>query len=783
MVAFEGDAFGDLLRRYRARSGLTQEGLAERAGISARTISDVERGLRHSVYRNTAARLADALQIEGTERGAFQTLAQRGAARSASPSTIGGDGNQNTSQLPSPLTRLIGRDIELEAILVAVKAPEVRVLTLLGPGGIGKTRLAVEVATRARAGFRDGACFVSLAVTADPDLVPSLIAREVRLTGARKSVPEALRKHLRDREMLLVLDTFEHVLPAAPFVAELAAACPRLTVLVTSRAPLHIRGERAIVVAPLAIPGAGVGTADLNLYPATTLFSEHAHAVKPDLVIDDESGPLIVHICRNLDGLPLALELAAVRLRHLSLAAVQQQLDHRLNLLVGGPWDLPPRQQAMRDTIAWSYDLLEAAEQSLFRRLSVFAGGWTLAAAESIFAGDDKADLLLHDLSVLVDNNLATLRQDAGDEPRYRMLDVIREFALERAEAHREGTDLSRRHATFFAELAETAEPELGRSGQAAWYRRLQAEEDNMRAAIAWSLEQGEGELAQRLVGALWLFWRRHGDYSEGRLWLDRALAIRQPDGLAPRRKALWGDAWMSYYQGDYRHARLLGDELLGLSQAAHDQVGVRNALTVRGIVSMAEGRFGDAIPQLEEALRICRQLGPGWLLATSVLNLGIATLHGADLVRSQRLLQEALRLYRKLGDKLFVARTTGYLGYAAVLRGDLSAARRLLTSSLKRFQDLAERFGVAEGLQAMAVLSAAEGKDQRAAELASAANALWDSMSAQALASDRAIATPYLGAARRRTSASAWRSARRRGKSMSVDEAIAYALEDGVRQ
>ncbi len=774
IVPTEGEVFGDLLRRYRSNSGLTQEDLAEQAGISARTISDVERGLRRSVYRNTAARLADVLELAGTDRETFVALAQRDAGRSAGRSTIGADAS--APRLPSPLTRLIGRESEVDAILAAVRSPELRVLTLLGPGGIGKTRLAIEVATRA--GFRDGAFFVSLAATADPDLVPSLVARELRLTGIRTSVPEALRNHLREREVLIVLDTFEHVLAASPFVAELAAACPLLTVLVTSRAPLQVRGEHEFAVAPLAIPDAGVHVLDLDRYPATRLFSEHAHSVKPDLLIDEESGRVIVDICRKLDGLPLALELAAVRLRHLSLAAVQRQLDHRLNLLVGGPRDLPRRQQAMRDTIAWSYDLLEPSEQSIFRRLSVFAGGWTLVAAESVLALEDDRDRLLPQLSVLVDNNLATLRNLPGEESRYGMLDVIREFAVERAEAHGEATDLSRRHAAYFAELAEAAEPEFGGSGQAAWYGRLQVEEDNMRGAMAWSLERGDGEVALRLAGALWLFWRRHGDYSEGRLWLDRALAIRQSAESAPRRKALWGNGWLTYYQGEHDRAQRFGDELLRLSRAAHDQVGVRNALTVRGIVAMAEQRYGDALPQLEEALRIAREHGPEWLLATSVLNLGSAMLHTADVVRSQMLLEEALRLYRKLGDRLFVARTLGYLGYNAVLRADLPAARRLATSSLKQIQDLAERFGVAEGLQAMALVNAAERQDERAAELAGAANALWESISAQALAPDRAIATPYFDAARERLGASAWRSAWNRGATLELADAIAHAVE-----
>jgi predicted ATPase len=592
-----------------------------------------------------------------------------------------------------------------------------------------------------------------------------------------------------------VIETFEHVSSAAAFVAELAIACPRLVFLVTSRTALGVRGEHEISLAPLAVPAIAAGIADLDRYPATALFLERARAVRPDLALDPASAATIGQICRRLEGLPLALELAAVRVRHMPLATLKSALDHRLDVLVGGPRDLPPRLRTMRDAIAWSEELLPPRAQSLFRTVSVFAGGWTLAAAESISV--DGGARLLDDITALVDNHLVTIDEGGGDEPRFRMLDVVREFAAEQAAERREANDLARRHATFFANLAETAELERAGPAQESWYRRLQAEQDNMRAALQYAVAHDEGPLAQRLAGALWLYWRRHGDYAEARSWLDRALQASGPgsptydrtsadsvdaaDGPS-RRKVLWGDAWISYYQGDYPHLRRLGEELLQLAEQGGDRVGIRNGLTIRALVAMADERFDDALGPLEECVRICRASCPPWLLATSLLVLGQATMHGADLSRSRRVLEEALAMYERLGDRLFVARTNGYLGYASLLSGDARAARRLFAASLRGFTQLEERFGIAEELQAMAALAASDGQDERAATFAGAAHGVWASMSAQPLASDRPIARRYLDPASRRLGSAAWRSAYRNGQAMDLAVVVRLALGTGER-
>lgn len=735
-ATIDDESFGNVVRRLRADCGLTQELLAERAGVSTRTISDVERGLRMTVYGFTANRLADALGLVPPDRVAFIGRATRRVAqpRARAAARLAA----SRAGIPKPLTGLIGRDTEVEGILTLIRAGNVRIVTLLGPGGVGKTRLALEIA-RLADDFPDGRFFVSLAATSDPSLVPSLIAAEIGVAGIRGSIAAALATHLRAKRTLLVLDTFEHVLAAAPLVAELAAACDQLTILATSRAPLRVRGEHEVVVPPLDVPEASPGIAELTANAAATLFVERARAVRPSFVVDGDSAPTIAQICRRLDGVPLALELAAARLRHFPLDGLERHLDDRLGLLVGGPRDLPARQQAMRDTIGWSYELLDAATRTLLCRLSVFSGGWTETTATSVCFGDAEqaAARALPGLSLLVDNSLVRMHGAGPGEGRFDMLDVVREFAADRLAADGQRDEFSRRHADCFLALAESAEGQLLRAAQQSWFVQLQSERGNIRTALRWALDHGQASVAQRLAAALWLFWRRNGDYAEGRLWLDRALTIDGDDDWA-RRKALWGGAWMSYYQGDHAAAGRYGDELLRLARDADNPLAIRNGLTIQGIVAMARGRFADSIAALEEALRIGRLAGDDWLLATSALNLGMATMHGPDLVRSRSLLEEALRGYRALGDEVFIARTLGYLGYVALLTGRRQSARRLFASSLRRFHDLDETFGTAEALQSFAVLSAAEGDGTRAARLAGAAHAAWSRLSARPMASDR---------------------------------------------
>src|SRR5919199_3315767 len=500
-----------------------------------------------------------------------------------------------------------------------------RLLSLTGVGGIGKTRLALAASTAVRGDFPDGVCFVSLAQTRDPALVASLVAQALGVNPARDPVADLVKAHLAERRVLVVLDTFETVLDAGPFVADLLTSCPGLTLLVTSRAALRVRGEYEFGVPPLGLAADGA---------AATLFAERALAVRGDLNLRGSAAPVVAEICRRLDGVPLAIELAAARVKHLPVIALRDHLDHRLGVLTGGAQDLPRRQRAMRDTIAWSYDLLGVDTQALFRRLSVFVG-WTLGSARVVCGAPEPAVDVLVGLSTLVDHSLVTLADGPLSAARYAMPDVVREYAVELCDAAGETPVLADRHAEHFTTLAEEAEPALRRPGQRDWHHTLDADLPNLRQAFHWSIQHQDAGRALRLAGAVWMFWLWHGGFAEGRRWLTNALSL--PSGQYPtaRAKALWGAGWLAYHQGDYGDTAASAEALLDLAPVTGNPLDRRNGLTLRGMTDMAEGHHLDAVSVFEEALEICRRLDAPWLLATSALNLGTAAMHSGDLERA----------------------------------------------------------------------------------------------------------------------------------------------------
>lgn len=759
---------GTSLRRLRQAAGLTQEELAERSGISARTVSDVERGLRTVVHADTARRLTSALEVEGEQRRAFEALARgRGAPEPVIPLA---------GRLPEQPTQLIGRSREVGVIGAVLVRQEVRLLTLTGPGGIGKTRLAVEVARRTKGSFAAGVFFVSLGEVKDASLVVLEMAKALGVVETSGDLPALMARHLAGRRALVVLDTFEHLLAAAPLLYDLVLHSPVVTFLVTSRSALRLRGEHEFPVPPLELPSDvdGASSEQLLGWPATALFWDRARAVRPDLELDPQAAREVAGICRKLDGLPLAIELAAARVRHLPLSGIREQLDDRLRLLVGGPVDLPRRQRAMRDTMAWSHDLLGPGEAKLFRRLAVFSGGWDLEAAKQVCGGDEVGGALER-VSALVDQSLVLLDPDHPDG-RYQMLDVVSEYAAHRLSEAGETEEIRRRHALHFLALSEEAEPNLVREGQEPWFRRLDRERGNLRRGMAWTIEREETILALRYAAALWRYWRQRGELVEGRRWSEAALRVLGEAPASLRAKALGAAAALAWPQGDYLRLAELASEGIELALQSDDPMDLRNAVTFQGFVAMGQGRYEDALASFSRCVDICRALGSSWQLATSHLNLGVALLHLGRPTEADGIFEEARRLYRELGDAVFTARVVNQRAQCALARHDIEQAEALAREALAGFAEHQERQGIAEGLETLAAVAAARSDGDRAATLGGASAALRETIAAARLP-DLVIAARMMQAAERAAGERRWRIAWEAGRTMGTEAALAHAL------
>jgi predicted ATPase/class 3 adenylate cyclase len=593
------------------------------------------------------------------------------------------------TNLPIQPTPFLGRARQVDQLVALLRQAEVRLVTLTGPGGVGKTRLALQAAADVVDSFPDGAWFVDLAPLAEPARVPSAITSvlRVREEGGRP-LHAALADYLRDKHLLLVLDNLEHLLDAAPAVGELLAGAPGLTVLVTSRSPLRLRGERQVPVPPLELPDRRrqLPPERLTQYEAVRLFVERAQAAKPDFAVDNANAPAVAELCHRLDGLPLAIELAAARAKLLSPQALLGRMEHRLPVLAEGPRDLPARQRTLRNAIAWSHDLLSPQEQALFRRLAVFAGGFALDAAEAVC--DPTGELgVFAGLVALADGSLVRADEGPDAEPRFATLETIREYATDRLVASGEVAEVRRRHGEYFRALAEQAEVAL-RAGGDEWLGRLEIEHENLRAALARAVDAGDAGSLRRLAGALWRFWDRQHHLREGRGWLEHALATGDGEA-AERAKLLTGVGVLTFELGELGRATSLLEEALALYGALGDGQGVAYVTSELGSVAVNRGELDRAAAYYEEALTRYRALEDGFGTVFALLQTGIVPRRRGEFDRARVRYEEALALARKLGYRRGEAMALGNLGILAMDGGDHARAGQLLAESEAVFHEV----------------------------------------------------------------------------------------------
>ncbi len=712
-----------------------------------------------AVYQRARRTLVDELGIEPSD-----------ALRQLERAILAHDPSLNVPQaartsprrLPTPPTPLLGREQELAALADLVRSEDTRLVTLVGTGGIGKTRLAIELVRRLGPEFRQGAAVATLATLRDPALVARAILDALEIPEVGHDPEDVLLGTLANSELLLLVDNFEQVLPAARSIARLLDGAPALKVIVTSRAPLHVAAEREFPVPPLADD------------EAAELFIARAQAANPDFALSEQNAAAVAELCARLDGLPLAIELAAARTKLLPPAALLSRLGNRLQLLTGGRRDAPEHQQTLRMTLDWSYDLLEPDAQRLFAQLGVFAGGCTLASAEAACRADGS---ILEGLAALVDESLVVQRETAAGEPRFSMLEIVREYALERLSDSDEGDETRRRHLEHFVAFAEEAEPKLADRDQIAWFARLEDEHDNLRAALAFALDNGDSSSALRLVVGVRRFWQIHGYLAEGRQAMESALAITPDEPSELRAKALNMAGILAGEQGEFDAARVNFNAALEDARAVGSTRTISTALVNLGNLAFFGGELDAARDLYKESIEYFVALGDVRGEALAKENVGLMTLTADDVPEAVTWLTAALELAREVGDDREIGAASRSLAAAMIELGETTNAASLLAESLAVAREVGEPHGIAVCLDTFAGLAATSGEVKRAATLFGASDAVRASIGAQRQPDGQILYDRWLARTLAHLDTKSYSTHYEDGRALTLDDACALAL------
>jgi predicted ATPase/DNA-binding XRE family transcriptional regulator len=768
-------SFGYWLKQRRKGLDLTQGQMAHQVGCAISTLQKIEADRRRP-SPEFAGRLADILGVESVKRPAFVEFARGGQALAVYELF------RPPSNLPAQSTPLIGRKCDVANVRKRLLRDDTRLVTLVGPPGIGKTRLSLQVAADVRDRFDDGVFFIPLAPVTDPDLVAPTISQTLGLKDSgRLTQTDHLCDHLKFRVVLLVLDNFEQVIVASPLLAKMLTACPLLNLLVTSRRPLRVRAERQYPVAPLDLPDISSlpSAEELSRYGAIAMFADRVEAIKPDFAITDGNASTVAAICHRLDGLPLAIELISARVKMLSLSELLSQLGGPMLLQSDGLRDVDERQRTLKKAVEWSTNLLTQPERSLFAQLSVFVGGWTLDAVESvrerIKAPAHTATLEL--LDSLVEKSLVMQLHYNGDT-RFAMLETIREHASEQLEASGQAEATRRHHAEYYLSQIEEASPRLHSSAKLV--NQTEREHDNLRAALTWSLERGQIETTCRLAAALIWLWVIHTRHlGEGRKWLSQALAAARDRDLQPLAHArLHQDAGiLAYLQGDQIAARAYYQQALALARASKDKAMIAHALHGLSNAAVSQGQYEEVTLLLDECLPLARATSEKWLEAVALNNLAEVARFQGDFERAGRMYEAGLRLLGELGDKYFTPILLDGLGILTQYQGDYERALTIHTQCLALCREMGDRRIIASALEKLGGVAAGQNRAKRAARLLGAAEALRENIHVPLQAIDLADHERFVEMTQARLDEHTLTQAWEEGRSMDMEKAIAFAL------